>query len=223
MVFLYVSGYDQPSNKDTYLWNVSTFKLVKVSDLYGLILVGGQSKRMGEEKALIDYHGKPQLDHLLELMNGCLMQTFVSKRPHQMVDFKRDVIEDAFEVCGPLNGLLSAHKCFPDKAWLVIAVDMPLVNSRTLRKLIESRDQNKLATAYECAKLPEPLAAIWEPAALAKLQQNLESDMIVYPRKFLIENEIKVVQPIEDSELANVNEPQDLKRIQALFNRSPGG
>lgn len=202
--------------------NVSTFMLVKVADLYGLILAGGRSKRMGEDKASINYHGKPQLDYLLEVMNECLKRVFISTRPNQSIHNDVNVIEDAFDVHGPLNGLLSAHRFSPDKAWLVIAVDMPLVNKSTIQKLVDNRDPNGLATAYQSASLPEPLAAIWESKGLEKIHQNFNSGEIVYPRRFLIENEVKVVTPMNHIELRNINTNSELRDVKSVIENNRG-
>ncbi|MCP4456781.1 MAG: molybdenum cofactor guanylyltransferase, partial [Cytophagales bacterium] len=145
-----------------------------VGDLNGLILTGGKSSRMGEDKSLIEYHSKPQSQYLYELVKEFLPNTYLSVRGGQQFNYQCDVIEDQLSTKGPINGILSAMKLYPDKAWLVLACDLPLMTRETIKYLIEERDQSKLATAYATDKtgLPEPLVAIWEYSALEALSQH---------------------------------------------------
>ena len=107
---------------------------------------------------------------------------------------------------GPLNGLLSAHHQYPDKAWLVLAVDLPHITTQTIQKLLKERDSSKMATAYAttASNLPEPLIAVWESASLVKAEVYAKADKFC-PRKFLISEDIKMVFPANDEELFNAN------------------
>lgn len=190
------------------------------NDLYGLVLMGGKSTRMGFDKSMIPYHGKPQSQHLFELMNEILEETYLSVRKDQEVIFTDKIIVDAFEAKGPLNGLLSAHKKFPDKAWLVLAVDLPFINPKVLVKLIEHREVKETATTYlnPESRRPEPLMAIWEPHALKKLEKNHLKGADIYPLDFLMSNHIKTVDPGADAILFNVNTPSDFERVKSVIN-----
>ncbi|MEP1033494.1 NTP transferase domain-containing protein [Ekhidna sp.] len=182
-------------------------------ELNALLLVGGKSSRMGTDKLLIQYFEKPHAEHAFEMIHRIIPNIYVSARDGQAVGFTKNIIHDAFDVAGPLNGLLSAHAAFPDKAWLALAVDMPFVNQGTISRLIKHRDKSSLATAMMSTKnkLPEPLLAIWERDGLAKLKQHFESGEIVYPSKFLLDNKVKLVTAEDEAELFNVNDEIDLE------------
>ena len=107
---------------------------------------------------------------------------------------------------GPLNGILSAHHAYPDKAWLVVAVDLPHLTDETIAELIRQRDSQQPATAYATkqSQLPEPLIAIWEPAGLEIAETYIQSGSTC-PRKFLIGQDIKTIFPSDDAELFNAN------------------
>jgi len=180
------------------------------SDLYGLILMGGSSTRMGHDKALIAYHHKPQAHHIFELLSSVLSNTFVSVRQGQMCTFTERIIEDTLDSKGPINGILSAMQCHPDKAWIVLACDLPLVSERSIRQLIQARDTNKLATAFAGeSQLPEPLMAIWESAAYPHLRRHHLDEGKNCPRKFLINSDIQLVAPADERELFNANSPDE--------------
>ena len=189
-----------------------------MEDLYGLILAGGYSERMGQDKANIRYHTQPQIDHLLEVMQSVLSHTFLSLRKDQKHQSKL-VIHDKFEAKGPLNGLLSAHDTYPTKAWLAMAVDMPFVTASTMHKLMQSRDQQALATTLVSRTngFPEPLAAIWEVKGLELLMKSYIKGEEKFPSRFLMDHAKNVVTVDAGDELINVNDEVDLaKALQKL-------
>ena len=177
--------------------------------LFGLVLSGGKSSRMGEDKGLIPYHGIPQRDYLYQLLNKVCDASFMSVREDQVEDIDSDIncIVDTNEFRGPYNGLLSAHRKFPEAAWLVLACDLPLMDENALSELISQRDATKMATAFADSDnpLPEPLCAIWEPKALKKSIAYLEEGNGTCPRKFLINNDVRLVFPKRTEVLLNAN------------------
>lgn len=181
----------------------------KKAKLYGLILSGGKSTRMGNDKGLISYHGIPQREYSYQLLETICDKTFFSIRSEQEegLNIESNYIIDKNEYRGPLNGILSAHKNHPDVAWLVLACDLPLLNQASLKELILQRAPNKIATAYATTEsgLPEPLVAIWEPQGLKKAIGYMETSGSSCPRKFLINSDIKLIFPKSDEVLYNAN------------------
>ncbi|WP_396634941.1 NTP transferase domain-containing protein [Maribacter sp. R86514] len=183
--------------------------MISKDKIYGLVLSGGKSTRMGEDKGLITYHNLPQREHLYHLLNEVCDQTFLSIRKDQEKEisdsFKTIVDNDEFR--GPYNGLLSAHKAHPEVAWLVLACDLPLMDKKALQELIAARNSDKIASAFADVDdpLPEPLCAIWEPEALQKSVAYLEAGNGSCPRKFLINSDVNLVFPKEKEVLLNAN------------------
>lgn len=183
--------------------------MISSAKIYGLVLSGGKSTRMGEDKGLIPYHGIPQRDYLYQLLKKVCEKSYLSIREDQVEEISSDVnvIVDRNEFRGPYNGLLSAHRTFPDVAWLVLACDLPLMDEKALRELIGRRNVAKIATAFADAEnpLPEPLCAIWEPVALQTSISYLEAGNGTCPRKFLINNNVNLVFPERAEILLNAN------------------
>jgi len=186
-----------------------------VDKIYGLVLSGGKSTRMGTDKGLIAYHGLPQRDHLYQLLENICDKTFMSIRKEQETEisatFNTIADEDIFK--GPFNGILSAHKKYPDVALLVLACDLPLIDEKSLRELIEARKGSADATAFAQKEnpLPEPLCAIWEPQALKAAVTYLEQGNGSCPRKFLINNNTHLVFPENAQVLMNANSEVEYK------------
>lgn len=183
--------------------------MISKDNLYGLILAGGKSSRMQQDKGELKYHeATNHRSFLYDLLNKFCAKTFISCRQDQVNNLQKDqeFILDEDRYGGPLNGLLSAHHQFADKAWMVLAVDLPHITTATIQKLVAERDTSKMATAYatNSSSLPEPLIAIWEPSALIKAEDFAKADKFC-PRKFLISEDIKIIFPENDEELFNAN------------------
>lgn len=184
--------------------------------IYGLVLTGGKSERMGQNKAQMNYHGKPQQQHTADLLAQYCERVFISCRSEQANDLScgYEALPDTFTDLGPLSGILSAFRQFPDAAWLVAACDLPLLWHETLEQLIGERNPFKTATAF-CSPhdgLPEPLITIWEPKAYPVLLQFLSMGYQC-PRKVLINNDINLLQPRFPQQLANANTPQEAAAV----------
>jgi molybdopterin-guanine dinucleotide biosynthesis protein A len=181
--------------------------------LYGLVLAGGKSERMGEDKGLIDYHGQPQRDHVTDLIGHYCKETYLSCRPDQ-TETLNNPIADTFTGLGPFGGILSAFRQNPDAAWLVVACDLPLLDDATLSQLVGYRNASKAATAFNSptTEFPEPLITIWEPRAYPILLQFLAQGYSC-PRKVLINADIELLDAENPKALRNVNSPEEKEEI----------
>lgn len=181
--------------------------------LFGLVLAGGASTRMRTDKAALQYHGQPQLRWAFELASKFCAASFVSVRPDQRDDATRAAfpqIVDRQPGIGPIAGISAALQEHPKAAWLVLACDLPFLTERTLQQLIANRDPQKIATTYRSAHdgLPEPLCAIWEPAAREPMLAYIASGKHC-PRKFLINSDIAPLDLPERQALDNVNTAEE--------------
>jgi len=185
--------------------------------LNGLVLAGGKSRRMGQDKGKINYHGKPQREHAFDLLSICCERTFLSCRPDQSADpdlFGMPLIFDSFLGLGPFGAIASAFRENPNTAWLVVACDLPLLDQKSLDYLIQHRNPSKVATAFNSPdnEFPEPLITIWEPRSYPILLSFLTQGYSC-PRKVLINSEVALVDAPDTRVLTNVNSPEDLEGL----------
>ena len=194
------------------------YSSTQTKELYGLVLAGGKSSRMGHDKALIDYRGAPHAKHLLETLEGMGIKSFLSCREDQK---KREGLEnlptitDRFLDFGPLGGILSAMSHHPDKAWIVIACDLPYISQDKIADLISARDSSKHATAFfnQERKQFEPLFAIYEPQIYQNMLHFLGLGMTC-PQKVLFNTPVKKLALDSQSFLVNVNTPEERLQVQ---------
>jgi molybdopterin-guanine dinucleotide biosynthesis protein A len=191
--------------------------------LYGLVLSGGASTRMGKDKALLDRHGGPQLQATFNLLSPHVQCCFVSLRRDQRTEPVRAAlpgIVDQAEGAGPAAGLLAAHAAYPEAAWLVLACDLPLLQASTLEALIHARDGQRAAIAYRSPVdgLPEPLCALWEPTALARLSHQAQAGRYGLRDALRSVDTLLLPAPGGD-ELENINTPQEWQRLASRMKR----
>ena len=183
------------------------------ANLFGLVLAGGRSTRMQRDKAALAYHGRTQLEWAMDLVRPFVERAFVSVRPDQRnepIRARFPQITDGALGVGPIAGILAAQSAHPRVAWLVLACDLPHLDSATLAALLAARKPERLATAYASARdgLPEPLCAIWEPRSQPALADFVARGRDC-PRKFLMESDVELIAAAHPDALENVNTPAE--------------
>lgn len=202
-------------------------KNLRIAPVKSLILAGGKSTRMGQDKAEMTYYGRPQWQYLKSLTEEKGIETFISCRAEQSGLFAGErIIEDTFIGLGPLGAILSAFRHDPDAAWLVLACDLPLLDEATLDYLLANRNPSSVATAFRQVPaltglpdtaagetgFPEPLIAIWEPKSYMRLLQFLAQG-VGCPRKVLINSDTQLLDAPNPAALLNVNTPEEKSAI----------
>lgn len=191
----------------------------EIAPVYGLVLAGGKSQRMGQDKALLNYHGAPQFEYIHNLLAQHCAEVYLSCREDQVNKFPGfNIIKDTFTGLGPFGAILSAFRENPNVAWLVIAVDLPLVDSAFLSELLSGRNPSKQASAFlnPATNFPDPLITIWEPRSYATLLQFLAQGYSC-PRKVLINSEIELLESVQAEKLRNVNSPGDYETVKGML------
>jgi molybdopterin-guanine dinucleotide biosynthesis protein A len=180
---------------------------------------------MHRDKASLKYRGKTQLDRAFELASRHVASVFVSVRADQTLDptrAQRRMIVDSVPGEGPIVGIRSALAAHPQIAWLVLACDLPFLSDAAIEYLLRERNSAgsaaDFATAYRSAHdgLPEPLCAIWEPAA-AKALADYQAGGGHCPRKFLIRHGARLLEPQDTRALDNVNTPEEYTQALATL------
>ena len=182
----------------------------KIAPVKGLVLAGGKSVRMGEDKGTLKFYGKDQRDVAIDLLRKNHLSTFLSVRSEQNLQ-REDLIEDVFLGLGPFGAICSAFQKDPDTAWLVLATDLPFVTDDLIKLLLKKRNPSKAATTIKGAgkQFPEPLITIWEPKSYTLLLNYLAQGYSC-PRKVLINSDVEIVE-VEDKLLRNINTKEDFK------------
>lgn len=186
-------------------------------NLHGLILAGGKSRRMGQDKAALAYHGIDQVAYLHGLLQPFCQKLFVSCRKDQAGEEHLQgyaLLPDIHDDLGPMGGILSAFAKAPEAPWLVVACDLPFLDGAVLAQLVAGRDAGAHATCFINPERgwPEPLCTLWEPAAVERLE-HFRGLGKYCPRKVLMNCTIHTLEPAMPQALENANTPEDFERF----------
>lgn len=176
----------------------------------GLVLTGGKSERMKEDKALIQYNGKPHAEYIHDVLSKFCDKVYLSARADQWKGTPLEnlpTIQDSY--AGPIGGMLSAFEKHPDANWIVAACDLVHFNEKTVEVLLANAS-DKMATAYKNSEkgFPEPLCTFYTPEARSVFMTAYQSN-ITCPVKVLRNSTVELVEQREGINLANINTPEE--------------
>jgi molybdenum cofactor guanylyltransferase len=183
-----------------------------LKNIYGLILAGGESSRMGSDKSLLTFHGKPQREYLADLLANFCDVTYTSCNANQQVPSTLNPLPDVFPFKGPLNAILTAFQFKSDIAWLSVPVDMPHIDEKIIQYLIDQRNPEKAATCFfdSEGKFPEPLFTLWEAHAHPLLLEYYKNNKTT-PRGFLVTHDVNIIKSPDVKMHVNINSNSDLE------------
>jgi len=172
----------------------------------GLLLAGGGSTRMGLDKALLDFAGRPLIEHMLSVLGALpLARVLVSgSRPEYRG------IEDLAPGRGPLGGIASVAVDLPDCELLVLPLDMPRLTPELLQRLLDASP----AACVRFVGLPLPMRLRVDAPLRDRLRAWLDDAQA--PRALhRLQAQLTIIElrlsPAERPQLQNCNTPEQWK------------
>ena len=183
----------------------------------GIILAGGESRRMGTDKALLDLNGRPMIEHVLAVFTGLFRKTIiVTNTPDRYRMYDAELTGDVLDIRGPLTGIYSGLLRSDDEFNFVAACDMPFMNPRLIAYmggLAAGRD----AVVPMFSGFLEPLHAVYRKGILPIIERQVrEEDRRIrgmFDRihvRYVTEEEIVRFDPQKRS-FRNLNTPKEYK------------
>ncbi len=139
--------------------------------LHGIVLCGGLSRRMGSPKALLPWGDVNLLGHAVRRLAGAQLRPLCAGPQEWTAGLACEVLADDPPAVGPLGGIsagLSRGDCF------VLGVDMPLLSSEEITRLVQAGAEAGLALLPQVAGRLQPLAAFWPRTLLPDLRRYLD-------------------------------------------------
>jgi len=139
----------------------------------GFAVAGGESRRMGRDKALLAWGERTLLDHALErLSQACGAVRILCGPIRRYEDRGLPVDTDVVPGAGPLGGLLTGLQRLGEEPGLFLAVDVPYVPAALLRRLIHlSAGHDAVVPVTDAG--PEPLCAVYRASCLEPVRRCL--------------------------------------------------
>lgn len=185
------------------------------SNRAGWILVGGRSTRMGTDKAFLDLNGRALALRVADQIGRFCGKVTLVGDPARHATLGLPIVADEFMGAGPLAGIEAALRC-TDSDWnLVVACDMPALESAPIESLFAAGGDCALPE-YEDGKV-EPLCAVYHrrchPAIRSALQAGTRKVTDALRRAYDGRAcDIRYVPVPSQAPFANLNTPEDLQK-----------
>lgn len=192
-------------------------------DVTGVLLAGGKSLRMGEDKRFLHVGEKTLFDRGLQVLRTVFPEVLVViAADSQPVDVPVQVFRDVIPHCGSLGGLFTGLKEAKTPYVFVVACDMPFLSLRTIEAFINRRHHVDIVMARRGGL--QPLHAVYGKRCLPvmegmirtgdlKIQRIVDSPLLQV--RLLEEEDCQLIDPTGKSFL-NVNTPDDLEVARAV-------
>jgi len=143
----------------------------------GIVLSGGKSRRMGKEKGLCEFRGKPLISYAIEVMES-LCETVIISANNQLEKYEKlgyQVITDEYQEVGPLGGLYSCLKQSETEINLVLSCDTPFITKELFVELLQFSKHFDAVVPRHSNGFVEPLTALYHRSALLQMEQQLSA------------------------------------------------
>lgn len=187
-------------------------------DACGVILAGGQSSRMGANKALLELEGEPLIQRLARRFTAWFQQVVIVTNTPEAYDFLGlPMVGDRVPGLGPLGGLEAGLSASRHEYAFFCAVDMPFVSQALIRQMLTLAPGYAIVVPVTGGEF-EPMHAVYSKGCLPAISRNLDARRLrlvsifdAVRRRDLTEEEIC---PFGDPArlFFNCNTPEDLEQ-----------
>lgn len=192
------------------------------------ILAGGQSKRMGRDKAFLEVGDQPVIERVINRVRGLTDDLFISANaPEKYTRFGLPIVADIYPDKAALGGLYSVIQAARHPHVLVVACDMPFLHVGLLQYLVELAPTADVVVPLINPPQPETLHAVYSKACLSAIEPRLLADQLriigffkEVSVRYLERAEVAKFDPQFYSFL-NMNTPEEWEKIQALAQTLP--
>ena len=198
------------------------------SAITAVILAGGQSRRLGRDKAVEPFAGEPLIRRVIRRASEAVSAHHVvvvvadaDRAAELPLDDDHLVAVDVFPDCGSLGGIYTGLNASPTQWSLVTACDMPFLSAPLLSHLASLRDGFDAVVPVVDGR-PEPTHALYTRRCLPPIEARLRAGQLKISGffddvavRYVPENDIREFDP-DLLSFFNINRPEDLARAMEL-------
>ena len=195
-----------------------------------IILCGGKSSRMGQDKGSMIIQDKPMIKHILTTLNHQITEAIIVLNDSERIakygkfinpqdyTYKITFVEDKVKNKGPMPGIMTGLEQINSNYALILPCDSPYVSKNYVNTIFKEIDNNYQAIvpyhdSENKLKTSEPLHSIYNKNIIPEIEDLISNDVLHI--KGLIEKiDAKFVlidnKKIEKKEFRNLNRPQDI-------------
>lgn len=191
----------------------------RIRNVSAAIMAGGESRRMGKNKALLPFRGRPLIAHVFESLQPLFEEIFlVTNDPGPFGFLPCPKVPDRIPGKGPISGVDAALRHSRNRRVLVVACDAPFL-SPLLLELLAGRSEGADAVIPCGPDGPEPLCAVYGKGCLPVIEESIrkgEYRMTALAGRLrtmeISREEVEAIDPGFRS-FRNINTPQDFRTL----------
>ena len=146
-------------------------------NINGYILAGGKSSRMGTDKGLLKFNGKPIIQIIVEQLQPAVSNAIIVSKNKAYKKFGLEVIPDLINDKGPAGGIHAALSHTDSDKIFVVSCDMPNITTNAIQYIVEQSFHSQITLPLNDGKV-EPLFGIYAKTCLPLWQQLIEQGKI---------------------------------------------
>jgi molybdopterin-guanine dinucleotide biosynthesis protein A len=147
----------------------------------GIVLAGGKSSRMGMEKGLVEFRGKPLVTYAIDALKIVCDEILISSNTDTYDFLGYPVISDVYPNCGPMGGIYSCLLKSKNQLNFVLSCDMPLINEEIVSALVGDSEGFDVTIPWHEKEYFEPLCAVYERNTIPVFAKFIEAGNFKIP------------------------------------------
>ena len=192
---------------------------MNTKEICAIILAGGNSRRMGQNKALIKINGRPLVEIMAKRASPLADKVFISANNPELFSFLPfQVVPDLCSDQGPLSGLQAVMRGHIYALYIALACDLPRMPTSFISRMLDIAEGFDAVIPRTTDGMAHPLAAVYCRTCLPVIEDALRNKankvIDAFPGSGL---RIRWMEPAEggftDGDLVNINTPEDLRRF----------
>ena len=185
----------------------------------GYILAGGKSSRMGADKGLLFFEGKPMIQYVIEQMQPLFKKLIIVSNNLEYKKFGLEVIPDLIKDIGPAGGIYTALNHSQTKLNFMVSCDMPFVTAAAIEFIVANSNESQIILLQNQGKL-EPLFGVYSKDCEEKWLQLIQQENVKL-QDMVLHFKLKAI-PVENNEIftatffKNINTKEDFDALNPI-------
>ena len=186
-------------------------------NITGFILAGGKSTRMGTDKGLMIFNGKPMINWVIESLQNSVEELIIVSDNQAYNDYGYKIISDLIPGKGPVGGIYTALQFSKTELNFIVSCDMPFIKKEIVQFIIDSYNNAGICIPSSYGRI-QPLAGIYKKSCAEIFLSAIQSDELKLQSllKRINTSVIELDNFFAAELFQNMNTPDDIKKAMKL-------
>ena len=177
--------------------------------LTAIILAGGKSSRMGQDKGLVFYRGQRMVEYVVSACKELTSDILISTNNPEYSFLRYKLIKDNFKQLGPIGGIQAGLAASKTNENIFCPCDMPGIQSEVLKKILDKKNGLQVVVAADSKGKLFPVLGYYNKSALPAIEKQIAKGDFKMQHLLKELNAQTIIFPEEI--LKNINYPEDLQ------------